>query len=425
MSRSANLPTVADVVIVGGGTSGAVLARRLADDPERSVILLEAGPSDEGHLGVLTLRDWLELFDSEVSVPYPVELQPQANSDLLHSRGRILGGCSSHNACIALRAPDQDLERWRSSGADGWGPAETAGAWGRVLAAVAVSASTTPNPLAAAAVEAGRQLGLPLIDAWGPAVPRGIGWLPLNVRDGVRQSSSVAYLHPLAGVPANLTILTGMPAKCVEIDPHGRAVAVCTEVGPILANREVVLCAGAFETPKLLMLSGVGPARQLRDHGISPLVDLPGVGEHLIDHPESLITWEAARPVPDEADSLWEVGLFAETSAGLTMAHVGMKPVVLADGVPPAHGLSITPNVPYARSQGSVRLRSADPAIKPLADPCLGRPAATSRFEVAAREVADALAPKDDSRASAALRRRLAITLLTRALARATDRAAA
>ena len=294
MSRSANLPTVADVVIVGGGTSGAVLARRLADDPERSVILLEAGPSDEGRLDVLTLRDWLELFDSEVSVPYPVELQPQANSDLLHSRGRILGGCSSHNACIALRAPDH----------------------------------------------------------------------------GVRQSSSAAYLHPLAGVPANLTILTGMPAKCVEIDPHGRAVAVCTEVGPILANREVVLCAGAFETPKLLMLSGVGPARQLRDHGISPLVDLPGVGEHLIDHPESLVTWEAARPVPDEADSWWEVGLFDETSAGLTMAHVGMKPVVLADGVPPAHGLSITPNVPYARSQGSVRLRSADPAIRPLVDPC-------------------------------------------------------
>jgi choline oxidase len=359
----------ADAVIVGGGASGAVLARRLADAGQ-SVVLLEAGPSDERRLDVLLLRDWLDLLlDSEISVPYPVEPQAQANSELVHSRGRILGGSSSHNACIALRAPDEDLERWQNSGAPGWGPAGTAAAWERVLGTVAVTPPLTRNPLACAVVEAGGQAGLPLIESWGRGIQRGIGWLPLNVREGIRQSSSVAYLHPLAELPPNLTVLTESPAVRVEIDADGRAAAVHTDRGRVLAHREIVLCAGAFETPKLLMLSGVGPAQELRAHGITPLVDLPAVGEHLIDHPQTLVTWEATRPVPDEADSWWEVGLFADTRAGLSMSHVGMKPVVLPDGVPPAHGLSITPNVPYSCSEGRVSLRSADPAALPRVDP--------------------------------------------------------
>jgi choline oxidase len=370
MSESAGLPEAADVVVVGGGASGAVLARRLADDAGLSVLLIEAGPSDEGRRDVLVLRDWLALIeDPEVSVPYPVEPQPHANSQLLHSRGRILGGSSSHNACIALRAPVCDLQRWEDSGAHGWGPADTAAAWERVLGNVAVSPPTTRNPLAAAAVEAGQQLGLPLIEHWWPDVPRGIGWVPLNVRDGVRQSSSVAYLHPLEALPANLTVVTETPVERIEIDNRARATVVHTQRGRVVADREIVLCAGAFETPKLLMLSGVGATAELRAHGISVIADVPGVGEHLIDHPQSLVTWESSRPVPDEADSWWEVVLFADTHAGLTMSHFGMKPIVLPDGIPPPHGLSITPNVPYARSHGKVTLRSADPAAQPRVDP--------------------------------------------------------
>jgi len=365
------MPATTDTVIVGGGTAGAVLARRLAEDPDRSVVVLESGPSDEARFDVLILRDWLELLlDSEISVPYPAEPQSQAHFELVHSRGRILGGSSSHNSCIALRAPDEDLNRWRSMGAEGWGPPDTAGAWDRVLATVTVAPSLTRNPLAEAVIQAGRQAGLPLVEAWGRAVPRGIGWLPLNVRGGVRQSSSVAYLHPLKDLPPNLTILTGTSVQRIEIDSHERAVAVHTSAGALRAEREIVLCAGAFETPKLLMLSGIGPADELRAHGINPLVDLPGTGEHLIDHPQSLVTWEAARPVPDEADSWWEVGMFADTHGGLSMSHVGMKPIVLPGGTPPAHGLSITPNVPYARSEGRVSLRSAEPAALPRIEAC-------------------------------------------------------
>ena len=367
----AGLPDAADFVVVGGGASGAVLARRLAEEPEHSVVLIEAGPSDEGRQDVLRLRNWLELLlDSEVSVPYPVEPQAHANSELLHSCGRILGGSSSHNACIALRAPDEDFERWKNAGAEGWGPADTAVAWARVLETVCVASPTTRNPLAAAVIEAGCQWGLPRIESWGAALPRGIGWLPLNVRNGIRQSSAVAYLHPLNELPKNLTVSTDTPALCIQFDDDGHAAALQTSRGRITARHEIVLCAGAFETPKLLMLSGIGPADELRSHGIEPLVDLPGVGKHLIDHPETLITWKAARPVPDEADSWWEVGFFADTDAGVTMSHVGMKPVVLSGGPAPEHGLSITPNVPYSRSEGSVSLRCTDPVALPRIDAC-------------------------------------------------------
>jgi choline oxidase len=394
----AGLPDAADFVVVGGGASGAALARRLADEPEHSVVLLEAGPSDEGRQDVLRLRNWLELLlDSQISVPYPVEPQAQANSQLLHSCGRILGGSSSHNACIALRAPREDLERWENTGAEGWGPADTASAWARVLETVYVASTETRNPLAAAVIEAGSQWGLPRIESWGPALPRGIGWLPLNARNGIRQSSAVAYLHPLNELPKNLTISTETPALRIEFDADGRAFALQTSRGRIESRREVVLCAGAFETPKLLMLSGIGPAEELRAHGIQPIVDLPGVGKHLIDHPETLITWKAAQPVPDEADSWWEVGFFADTRAGLTMSHVGMKPVVLPDGVAPEHGLSITPNVPYARSEGSVSLRSADPLALPRIDACQlsDRDGADAAALVAGLELARELACED------------------------------
>jgi choline oxidase len=360
----------ADVIVVGGGASGAVLARRLAEDPEISVLLVEAGPSDEGRDDILWMRDWFALLEDELtSIPYPIEPQPQANSALVQSRARVLGGCSSHNAGIALRAPDADLERWAAVTGPGWGPRGTGAAWERIFATVPVGPSSTRNPLAVAVVQAGEQIGLPLIERWGRDVPSGIGWLPLNVRHGRRQSSSVAYLHPLAALPDNLRVLTDAPVQRVELDRNGAAVAVQTARGLLRARHEIVLCAGAFETPKLLMLSGVGPADELRRHRLPVRVELPGVGAHLLDHPEAIVTWSASRPVPDEGDQFWEVGLFAETERGLTMAHVGMKPVVPPGWGQPSHGLSVIPNAARPKSEGRVSLRSANPAERPRIDP--------------------------------------------------------
>jgi choline oxidase len=360
----------ADVVVVGGGTSGAVLARRLADDPQLSVILVESGPADEGRDDILGLREWLTLGANEsISVPYSIEPRPEANPSLVHTRGRVLGGCSSHNAAIALRAPDADLERWAAVAGDGWGPGGTETAWERMLATVGVGTAASRNPLAVAVVEAGGQIGLPVIETWGRERPHGVGWLPLNASGGRRRSSSAAYLHPLSSLPSNLTVLTDTAVDRVEFDDDGGAVGVISSRGPIDARCEVVLCAGAFETPKLLMLSGVGPADELASHGVPLLVDLPGVGAHLVDHPETTVTWQATREVPDEGDQFWEVAVFAETDNGPVMAHVGTKPVVPPGFPLPDHGLSITPNAALPRSEGAVRLRSRHPTDPPLVDP--------------------------------------------------------
>ena len=360
----------ADVVVVGGGASGAVLARRLADDPDVSVILVESGPSDEGRDDILLLRHWLSLgVDESISVPYSIEPQPDANSSLVHTRGRVLGGSSSHNAAIALRAPDADLELWAAVAGPGWGPDGTERAWQRMFATVGVGVAESRNPLAAAVIEAGAQTGLPVIESWGRERPHGVGWLPLNVRARCRRSSSVAYLHPLSGLPKNLTVLTGTSAERVELDGDGAAVGVSTSRGRIQARCEVVLSAGAFETPKLLMLSGIGPAAELASHALPVLVDLPGVGAHLLDHPETTLTWRATREVPDDGDQFWEVALFADTASGPVMAHVGTKPVVPPGFPPPDHGLSITPNAALPRSQGTVRLRSGRAGDPPLIDP--------------------------------------------------------
>jgi choline oxidase len=360
----------ADVVVVGGGTSGAVLARRLADDPELRVTLVESGPSDEGRDDILFLRRWLSLgADEAISVPYSIEPRPDVTASLVHTRGRVLGGCSSHNAAIALRAPDADLERWAAVAGPGWGPDGTERAWQRMLGTVGVGAAESRNPLAAAVVEAGGQTGLPVIESWERERPHGIGWLPLNARAGRRRSSSVAYLHPLSGLPENLTVLTGTSVERVELDGDGAAVAVITSRGRIEARCEVVLSAGTFETPKLLMLSGIGPADELASHALPVLIDLPGVGTHLLDHPETTLTWRATREVPNEGDQFWEVAVFTDTERGAVMAHVGTKPVVPPGFPLPEHGLSITPNAALPRSEGAVRLRSGRAGDPPLIDP--------------------------------------------------------
>jgi choline oxidase len=170
-------------------------------------------------------------------------------------------------------------------------------------------------------------------------------------------------------LPSNLTVLTDTSVERVEFDDDGAAVGVLSSRGSIRARREVVLCAGAFETPKLLMLSGVGPADELASHGVPVLVDLPGVGAHLMDHPETTVTWQATREVPDDGDQFWEVALFAETDSGPVMAHIGTKPVVPPGFRLPEHGLSITPNAALPRSEGTVRLRSGRPGDPPLIDP--------------------------------------------------------
>lgn len=365
-----------DYLIIGGGTAGAVIAARLAEDPAATVCLVEAGPADEGDGRVLELRNWPNLLGSELDYDYRIEPQARGNSRIRHSRGRVLGGCSSHNSAIAFRAPRADLLGWERLGAAGWGPEGTGPFFDRVFEKVSIETAPPANACAAAFVEAAQQAGFPLVEFKSSDMAEGVGWFRLNQRGGLRQSSSVAYLHPLARLPANLTILTLTPTRRILIDDHGVAGGIETERGPIQARREVILCCGTFDSPKLLLLSGIGPADHLREVGIPVRVDLPGVGEHLLDHPEGVVLWEAARPVPDVSTQFWEAGLFARTDSALEapdlMFHFGTVPFDLNTaplGYPTAsNAFCLTPNVTRAKSAGTVRLRSPDPQAPPRLD---------------------------------------------------------
>lgn len=364
-----------DYVVVGGGASGAVVARRLGDAGVGSVCLLEAGPSDEFDQRVLRLRGWMEIGATELNRDYELEAQPHANSRLRHTRAIVLGGCSSHNAAIAFKPLDSDLAAWETAGAAGWGPDSVAAAWSRLRERVHIETAPDVNPLSRAFVQAAIESGLPLVRFNVDPHAEGVGWLQLNQRDGIRQSSSVAYLHPVAVLPQALEVRTESPVRRLLIE-GGRATGVELDEGQLRANREVIVCAGAFESPKLLALSGVGDPAELRRLGLPVLSDVPGVGRNLLDHPEGTVMFESSRPIPPESSQFWDAALFARSDRSLSepdlMVHFGITPGDVEGalaGYPTAeHAFCLTPNVMYPRSVGSLRLRSADPEDPPSID---------------------------------------------------------
>ncbi|EDY51663.1 choline oxidase [Streptomyces clavuligerus] len=396
MSASHGSVPVYDYVVVGGGTAGSVVAARLSEDPGVSVCVLEAGPSDAGDESVLRLDRWMELLASGYDWDYPVEPQPRGNSFLRHSRGKVLGGCSSHNSCIAFWAPAEDLDEWAALGARGWGALECFPFFRRLENNDApgdhhgrsgpVTIRTVPpaDPCGRALLAACAAAGIPTTPFnTGSTVVRGANWFQINAyEDGTRASSSVAYLHPVLG-RRGLDVRTGVQAKRLLLDAEGRCEGVefllpdARGTGAVRARREVVVCCGAIDSPKLLMLSGIGPARHLRETGVAVRVDSPGVGSRLQDHPEGLVMWEARRPMVTSSTQWWEIGVFADTEPGLDrpdlMFHYGSVPFDLNTyrrGYPTSdNAFCLTPNVTRSRSLGTVRLRTRDFRDKPMVDP--------------------------------------------------------
>ncbi|MDF0532253.1 GMC family oxidoreductase N-terminal domain-containing protein [Tsukamurella sp. 8F] len=389
-----------DYVVVGGGSGGAAVAARLSEDPAVTVCLLEAGPSDIGDDAILRLDRWMELLESGYDWDYPIEPQASGNSHMRHARAKVLGGCSSHNSCIAFWAPREDLDSWEyDHGAAGWGADsvyrlyaqletnDAPGAHHGRTGPVHVMTVQPNDPCGVAVLDACEEIGIPRTEFnSGRTVMNGANFFQINRRaDGIRSSSSVSYLHPHQD-RENLTIRTGAWAKRIltEIGDGGtRAVGVELTDNAfgrstrVAARREVIVAAGAIDSPKLLMLSGIGPADHLRENGIDVLIDSPGVGMHLQDHPEGVIGWETTRPMVRESTQWWEAGIFTTTARGLDrpdlMMHYGSVPFdmhTLRQGYPTAsETFCLTPNVTHARSRGTVRLRSRDFRDKPRVDP--------------------------------------------------------
>ncbi|HWA54197.1 MAG TPA: GMC family oxidoreductase N-terminal domain-containing protein [Solirubrobacterales bacterium] len=391
-----------DYVIVGAGSAGCVLAARLSEDPEASVLLLEAGPPDVNQ-NVHVPLGYLQLARTEVDWDYASAPEPNCNGRRVSlPRGRVLGGSSSINAMIYIRGNRLDYDEW---GVPGWGwddlfpyflKAEDnergASEWHAVGGPLPVSDQRSNIRISPAFVEAGAEAGLARNEDFNGAEQDGVGMYQVTQRGGMRASAAVSYLHPAMERP-NLTVMPYMQVHRVLFDGK-RAVGVeasqLGQVQELRAEREVILCGGAYNSPQLLMLSGVGPAEHLTMREVEVLLDQPAVGENLGDHPatyavfttpepESLLLalepaamaeFEASQTGPF-ASNLAESGGFARVGEGVEAPDVQfhVAPVHIVEegmGDPQAHGVWVSPCLLTAESRGSVRLASADPTAKPI-----------------------------------------------------------
>ena len=369
-----------DYVIVGGGTAGCVIAARIVEGSDASVCLIEAGPDASDLPEVIDFRNWVNMIGSEHDWNYEIEPQELGPAKMLASRARLLGGCSSHNATIALRAPDVDLRVWEAMGASGWGPAETRAAFARAIERTGTHEEGPYSANAHAFVDAAVEAGYPRVSVNSDDIVVGSGFLAMNREGHARMSTDISYLRRAEHHRGSLTVLTETLALRVMIDEAGRATGVETDQGAAQATREVLLCAGVFNSPKLLMLSGVGPAEHLRDVQVPVLVDLPAVGEHVIDHIETIVMFESPQPV--RADTVqsceaaaWVKSREQEDYYDVFIHHVADgywidgSELGLAPFEPVEHAFTMAPYLARPRSEGTVRLRSADPLAAPVIDP--------------------------------------------------------
>ncbi len=302
-----------DYIIVGAGSAGCVLAGRLTEDPKVKVLLLESGGKDK-HVYLRMPLAWRQIWRGpRFNWNYRSEKEPHLdNRELILPRGKVLGGSSSINGMLYMRGHPRDYDIWRQMGCTGWSYGDVLPYFKRAEGSWR-GEGTYHGRLRAAGRFGDRhqecRLGLSreIRDGSGAADQRryrrkqaeGFSIADLTIKDGKRASAARMYLYPALGRP-NLTALTGAQTQRVVVE-NGRAVGVdYVKDGAAVtarAAREVILCGGTYNSPQLLMLSGIGPADEIRKHGIMPVHDLPGVGKNLQEHPIAYVQFDIREPI--------------------------------------------------------------------------------------------------------------------------------
>jgi choline dehydrogenase len=384
---------VHDYVIVGAGAAGCVLAARLTEDPDVSVLLLEAGAKGR-KLEIRIPAAFSRLYRSSVDWGYDTAPQPALDGrEIVFPRGKALGGSTAINAMMVLRGHPADQAAW---GVPGWGWDDVVPAYERSRGAFPLEPPRDRSPLTDAFLDASVAAGIARSADLNGADIEGAGLVPLSQQGGRRFSVADGYLRPAVRRP-NLTVVTGCHVTRVLLE-RGAAVGVAYVADggeeEAQAGREVILAAGAINTPQLLLLSGIGPREELERHGIDLVHDLPGVGRNLLDHLANGIlvhtrdaeTLYSAESLPNLlrwlvrgrgplTSNVAEAVAFVRTDPDLEAPDLELlfAPVLFEEeGLkrPSAHGLTVASILLQPRSAGEVRLRSADPLDPPVIDPC-------------------------------------------------------
>ena len=373
-----------DYIIVGAGSAGCVVARRLVENTDARVLVLEAGGSDAGIESISNPLRWLENIGSAHDYLYQYQPTPHLNNRVIYvPRGKVLGGSGSINAMIWARGHQDDYNGWAAAGNTGWDYNSVLPLFkkiedwegGETLFHGAGGPIHVENPkdfhrVDASFIEAGISYGMPYVEDTNGPKPEGVGPLSMTIAHGKRCSPFGGYLKPVLN-RKNLSLIT--EAKVLKLNLVGnRCIGLDylhkDKVVTVTANQEVILCAGAIETPRILMLSGIGDAHELHKLGIKAKVDLPGVGKNLQDHPLVSLTYEAKEPLGQLTYNLGGSNLLWKSSPAAPKSDLMLVPIqvgIETDEIRekyslPPNAFSVFVTLVDVKSKGYIKLRSSD-----------------------------------------------------------------